>query len=285
MNKTLLGIGKALCYFLVFFISQSVATTVAVFFFFIFKLPSLDSASSNTADLINEILAEVSAHTTLILLISGLLTLAVYVIFFAVRKKNFFAKCGYNKINVLSLIPVAVAGVAFNFFVSGLISLIPENSPLMSEYVTSSAPLLSGNPILSFFVIALLTPVVEETVFRGLIYTRLAHGMPTALALILQGLLFGIMHGTLLWAAYGFVLGIVLGLLLLHFRTLLAPIVFHIFFNAVNFLPINIEDPTAKTSLIIIAVSAAVIVLLIPLTLKFCKRSPVQELVPDDPAL
>ena len=282
MNNTLLGIGKALCYFLVFFISQSVASAAAVFLLFVLKFPSFETG--NTFTLFIELLNEISAHTTLILLISGLLTLAVYVIFFAVRKKNFFAKCGYNKINVLSLIPAAVAGVAFNFFVSGLISLIPENSPLMSDYLSSSAPLLSGNPLLSFFVIALLTPVVEETVFRGLIYTRLSRGMPTALALILQGALFGIMHGSPLWAAYGFVLGVILGLFFLYFRTLLAPIVFHVFFNAVNFLPLNIEV-TAKTSLIFILSSAAVIVLLIPLTLKVCKKSPASELVPDDSSL
>jgi len=283
MNKTLLGIGKALCYFLVFIILQSAATTVAVFLLFVFNISSL--GSSDPAEMVNKILSEISQHTMLILLISGLLTLAVFVIFFAARKKSFFSKCGYNKINVFSLIPAAVAGVAFNFFVSGLMSLIPENSPLMSEYLESSAPLLSGNPILSFFVVALLTPVVEETVFRGLVYTRLSRGMPTALALILQGALFGIVHGTPLWAAYGFLLGMILGLLFLHFRTLLAPIVFHIFFNAVNFLPINIEVPTLQTSLVIIAVSAVVIALLIPITLKLCKKSPVQELVPDDPSL
>jgi membrane protease YdiL (CAAX protease family) len=52
--------------------------------------------------------------------------------------------------------------------------------------------------VASFVVIAGLVPIAEELVFRGLGYTLLAAHMSTRLAVLANGLLFGLAHGLVL---------------------------------------------------------------------------------------
>ena len=99
-------------------------------------------------------------------------------------------------------------GAGCYFAVTGAMSLIPEDAPLMQQYIEASSSLSAGRyPLLSILVTVIGAPIVEEIAFRGLIYSNLKKIMPLWVALLIQALLFGLVHGQLIWTAFTFVLG------------------------------------------------------------------------------
>ena len=98
----------------------------------------------------------------------------------------------------------------------------------LSEAETSSPGLYNGWLI---FVIVIVAPVVEELLFRGIIFSRWANKWGARRAIIFSSLLFGVLHveGTL----GAFVFGVVMSLLYLRTRTLLIPIACHMLNNAI----------------------------------------------------
>ena len=58
--------------------------------------------------------------------------------------------------------------------------------------------------------VVIMAPLVEELTFRGFMYTRLKQGMPKWIAIIVTSLIFGCVHGTIIWAMYTFVFSLAL---------------------------------------------------------------------------
>lgn len=94
-------------------------------------------------------------------------------------------------------------------------------------------------PIVVFVGVALVSPVAEEVVFRGVLHRGLAVSMPRWLALVLSSAAFGLMHleGTYAaaWslALSAAVAGAVFAVLYDHRKHLLAPVVAHVVVNTV----------------------------------------------------
>jgi len=84
-------------------------------------------------------------------------------------------------------------------------------------------------------------PLVEETIFRGYIYPVIARSFGVAAGVVVTGVLFGLMHATQLWGAWGLVgLLIAVGIVLTYVRartgTVLASYLLHLGYNAMLFL-------------------------------------------------
>ncbi|MCR6514567.1 MAG: lysostaphin resistance A-like protein [Clostridium chrysemydis] len=79
--------------------------------------------------------------------------------------------------------------------------------------------------------IAILGPISEEILCRGLILKRLLKNNNVYVALIVQALIFSIMHGNFVQGINAFIFGIGLGVLYLYSNSLLAPILVHIINN------------------------------------------------------
>lgn len=81
----------------------------------------------------------------------------------------------------------------------------------------------------------IFAPIVEEIVFRGIIYPAFRHRMPPGIVLWGVSFLFAVSHMNLTALIALTVLGIILTFLYETTRNLLAPIIAHSLFNAVNF--------------------------------------------------
>ena len=114
-------------------------------------------------------------------------------------------------------------GLAGNFIVilSGLIQLFPDVYEEMAEIQ------YSGPVWIQFLSMGLAAPIMEEILFRGLIFRRLRTYCKFPVALIVSSFIFGLCHGNILQFFYAFLLGLLMGLLYGRFRTLWAPIAFH----------------------------------------------------------
>jgi hypothetical protein len=108
----------------------------------------------------------------------------------------------------------------------------PELQPTLQVLEVSLGPARRICFALAAIVVA---PVVEEILFRGILYRAVRElGFPRT-ALYGSSLLFAAIHGSLMTLTPLFLLAIVLALLFDRAGSLLAPIAAHALFNAVNF--------------------------------------------------
>lgn len=90
---------------------------------------------------------------------------------------------------------------------------------------------MQGPLLLSIFIIAFIPCLVEESIFRGLLYGRYKE-IGFKKGLLLSGFLFGLMHFNLNQFCYAFVMGIIFALLLEGTGSILAPIIVHFTINS-----------------------------------------------------
>ncbi len=77
------------------------------------------------------------------------------------------------------------------------------------------------------FLYGILSPVAEETVFRGLIYNRMKRCFGIRIALVVSSLFFGCYHGNWVQALYGTLLGLLIAWTYERYESFAAPVLFH----------------------------------------------------------
>jgi len=142
---------------------------------------------------------------------------------------------GIRKVPPSVLVFAFCAGAGLNLAFSGLLPLLPLPDELVESYANASSQYQEPSNALMFETV-FLVPVLEETVFRGLIGDRLGRFTPKWLAIPLSALIFAVMHGNLLWCAYAFLSGMILMWMYFRCRSILPCIAFHLAFNAANYL-------------------------------------------------
>ena len=78
-----------------------------------------------------------------------------------------------------------------------------------------------------FFIYGVVSPIVEEIVFRGLIFNKMKKYYPMSISVIISALLFGAWHGNLVQALYGTCMGILLAYTYEKFKDFKIPCMFH----------------------------------------------------------
>lgn len=103
----------------------------------------------------------------------------------------------------------------------------------------SSVPLANfGQFLLSVLFFAVVPAVVEELLFRGLIFNGLKNSFNAKVAVILSSIIFTLIHFSIFQTVYQLILGVVLSLILLFTNSLLLTMLMH-FLN--NFLIVFIS--------------------------------------------
>lgn len=130
------------------------------------------------------------------------------------------------------------------------------------------------SPFALFLSMVILGPVVEELIYRGILYNGYRRDSNTILAVILSALAFGIMHGNLYQTLYGTFFGIFLALIMLVSNSLLACMIIHVLHNGISFTLYCLElDPFAGLSLYGNAILALIGFSLCVLILKNIRKS------------
>ena len=177
------------------------------------------------------------AHQTKILLISGFVVLLGLWLMAKLRKSTFGAFTGIVRPTKTPVLVLALAaGVAMSFWATIAINMIPWPEAMVESYVESSASLTSQQPVIDFLAVVLMAPLVEELLFRGVIYDALCTFVPAGAAVVFQAMLFGSTHGTLLWILYSTLIGCVLGYVRKRTNSLWPCILMHSAFNGSSYL-------------------------------------------------
>ena len=193
---------------------------------------ALDSAGSNTA------------LVQIINLIYGILAVLVFVSWYRKvfvlpfrrkRKENPAAlkPTGFSFHNILALFFLAIGLQYVTTFIVDIFARIHPAWLTAYQNLMDTAGYGSVSPVLVIYSV-LLAPVVEETIFRGLIFRYARYALPFWIANIWQALLFGLLHMNILQGIYAFTTGLVLGFICHRGRGIRYSILMHIFFNIVG---------------------------------------------------
>ena len=175
--------------------------------------------------------AGVTVRLPLVLgLISGELTLVIpMVLYILIRRPSL------RGLSVQWRLPIAVIPllILMAYCVMPLISVINLISMLLAGENAAASMLgtLQQLPLwVSLLCIAVLPGVVEEFIFRGLLYTEYRRRRTWG-AIMASGVLFGLMHMNLNQFCYAFVIGILFCMVYEATGSLLAPMLIHMVYN------------------------------------------------------
>lgn len=235
--KFFIALAKCLGYFAVM---QGVSGLFQIVYMVVlmFQFPNMGLSMNGYTD---EYLAEMSKNLCWVMAASYVALFLVYMLIFAIRKKTLWNETGIRKTQFAALPSAFIFGVGLQIATVFIINVLCMLFPAVAE--SAAAPnesyelLLAESSVLSQFVfMAVATPVIEELVFRGLIYTRMKKGMPKIAAMLLSAVVFGIMHSGAVQFTYAAALGIIMVLIYEKYNSLLPCIFLHAGFNATNFI-------------------------------------------------
>ena len=145
------------------------------------------------------------------------------------------AKTDYRK--ALGFRPVVITVsilVCLYFVISGLFIIADNAIPSVMEKYNELMKMSSfgTNVFITVIYGYLLGPVTEELCFRGVMQGLLEKSnMSYMPVIVIQGLLFGVMHMNLVQGVYAFMLGMALGYIRYKYKTLILTVAAHVVFN------------------------------------------------------
>lgn len=122
--------------------------------------------------------------------------------------------------------------IILNVFTTALLSLIEL---LKSQSIMNPVEqvILAGSPWLSLLCVVILSPIIEEVLFRKVILDRIrVYG--DKIAIVFTGIAFGLYHGNLSQFFYATALGMILAYMVLQTNRLRYSIGVHMFINAMG---------------------------------------------------
>ncbi len=215
----------------------------------------------NGADMTyNFLMDNLNLYSCMIYVITGTVFLLwYYFVFIEPAGLNKFVNAQTGKLSPVCfiwLVPLAFAVQHAISLLMGAIAMIAPSAMESYTELVDSSGLTEYSPV---WVIAtlILPPLVEETIFRGLIlqYLRKA-GACFIVANLLQSVLFGIFHMNLVQGVYAAFLGFLLGYLAWRYQSLIVPMAMHALFNFFGTAVIEFENaflPDFLLGLIILA--------------------------------
>lgn len=190
-------------------------------------------------------------------LIANVLTLAVVLIFYLIRRKKLSEALWLRRVDGPTLWAGAALAPGLYLIVSFLLSALPEE--WLESYSEASAGITEGG-LVGTVAVVVAAPIVEEVIFRGLIMTRLSRAMPGWLAVLLSAAIFGACHGHPVWFGYAFVLGAFFGFMDLRAGSIWPSILGHLVFNSFSqILSLFPEGSGAETAAVAAILAAAVV--------------------------
>lgn len=229
--------------------------TFAVEFIFMIAVAVLGISRYGTTDqaqLYDFIMNATMSQALSMTLLAGLAT-APILIFIYIRDNNkdrrngTFVKYKLNNIlKYLLIIPFGVFNMLWaNYFVALLQLVMPKF--MLESYTDTQQIIEGGGFLIQLLTAGIVAPIVEELIFRGLVYRRTKKMTGTIAAAILSAALFGVFHGNWVQAPYAFIIGIVAVFVYEKFKSIVAPIMLHMSANILSVLIMTMTSSDTPT--------------------------------------
>lgn len=137
-----------------------------------------------------------------------------------------------------SAVYLVLLGIGFGLSITMSLNILYIiNTHMLTAYAEKISKITEGG---SFWgraaFICLVGPVIEELLYRGVLFRVLKRFFPYIWACSVQAVIFGISHYNPIQSIYTFVLGLILGYVYYKYQTVIAPIFVHIGYNMGGFL-------------------------------------------------
>lgn len=210
---------------LLFVVSQFFMTIIATIIF---------TFSSNHSNIENYI--ETEEYTTYLahflsdyaLIILGIL----FFIFFPILYKKYHneVRIERQKISCLNFIFLVILGISFSLLYNSILGSI--------NYIYPITGLFEGKPNLLIGIIGtvIIGPILEEYLFRGIVYHRLQTFFPVMKSLLLTGVIFALFHQNIFDMIYAFIFNFILIFSYERFSNIRASMVVHMSANLASLL-------------------------------------------------
>ncbi len=141
-------------------------------------------------------------------------------------------------VNLLAIAMIATGMCFFVNFQLPIVSMVLPDKVVM-DFENMMDSIGYGIKLIPTLITLFLAPLAEEFMFRGIMFFylqrifegRLGKRKTFWLANFIQAVIFGIYHMNLIQGTYAFVVGLVLGYLMFHFGSIVAPILAHMLHN------------------------------------------------------
>jgi len=168
-----------------------------------------------------------------VLLLSCLITLCVSALVVKARGFEVRKFAGLKPAAPILIVASLFLGIGFSLAFNSFFSL-PGLEALQDSETALAQSLLFGS-IFTAIVASTIVPIAEEIVFRGFMLNDLRRGWSLLFSVIVSSLIFGVLHGTAVWALFAAVLGLLLAWIALRTRSIYPAIAAHVGINGASF--------------------------------------------------
>lgn len=229
VKGVLAALGKSLLYLLFFIMAQFL--TGVVYTAAVAVRTALAHEEMDVAEAAQLAAERLLAGAPAVALLANVFVVAVLLLWFQLRHKPLGKAAGLRRCSGWTAAFSAFAALGLFVAINLALALLPE--AWLTAYNADMAPIASTG-LFTALSIVVVGPLAEELVFRGIIQTRLLRAMPPWTAVVLQAVLFGIIHGTPIQIVYALLLGLALGFLRSRTGSILPGFAAHAAFNAMN---------------------------------------------------
>lgn len=202
------------------------------------------------------------SHTSMLLLIGDLIAILVICLIFRLRHSVPTKELRFRLCNPGRFLTFALLGASLSIVVSSVLSAIPFSEEFINQYNTQFASLTDGGDSTAIKILCtvVVTPIIEEIVFRAIAITRLKPTAGRVPAIIISAVVFAACHfgfstASLISVAYAFVVGLIFALLFDKYDSILPSMIAHAAFNLVGMFDLGLS-PSIR---IAVAAASAVI--------------------------
>jgi len=160
-------------------------------------------------------------------------TLLVYMLIAKIRKQNFKVKYHFNSFNYHYIYLIILIGISLGIFSTSFlrIHIIKENFSTLNKLLKSITA--GDNLIITLLGTITMGSILEEVLFRGLIFEELKKNTNIIFAVIVQGLLLGVFTLNISAMIYAGIGGVIFGVIYIVFRSIWAAILAHMISSTV----------------------------------------------------
>ena len=198
---------------------------------------TITAAGKSTAELQEELNSLINRYSLHLTALTNVVLIPIYILLLMGDEKKRRNSLGirYTTPGIKRLGVVFVLGMSAAVSVNVIVSLsqIARFSP---KYQQVSEVIYSGGLFMEIVSAVIAAPILEEFFFRGMIYKRLRDMINVKAAVVISALFFGAFHGNLVQFVYAFIIGLMLAYVYEKFKTIWAPVIFHIGANLISVL-------------------------------------------------
>ena len=148
----------------------------------------------------------------------------------------------FKEMKAAKAIGFFVFGFASATAVSAMITLLPKFFITEAYHVSVNRMYLGRDLLLTLFTILFTAPVTEEIIFRGYMLNALLEKLPEHIAILITSVIFALLHGSIIWILYAFILGQILARTSMKEDNIAYGVLLHIGFNSTSIINLFITE-------------------------------------------